>query len=90
MTFSSNIGSFDTLNPRVMCGLRPASAQMRPTLEGDMPTASAISARLQCVAFGGVSCTVFVITFSRVSRGSGGTRDGRVLSRLSPSTPSSR
>jgi hypothetical protein len=55
-----------------------------------MPTASAIVVRLQCVALGGVSCTVFVITFNRTSRGSSGTREGRVLSRLSPGTPSSR
>jgi hypothetical protein len=51
-----------------------------------MPAASAIVARLQCVALGEVSCTVFAITLRRVSRGNGGTRDGRVLSRLSPST----
>ena len=46
--------------------------------------------RLQCVALGGVSCTVFAITFSRTSLGRGGTREGRVLSLLSPGTPSSR
>jgi hypothetical protein len=63
---------------------------MRPTLEGDMPTASAIVTRLQCVALGGVSCTVFARIFRRVSRGTGGTREGRVLSRLSPGTPSAR
>ena len=87
VTFSSNIGSFDTLNPRVRCGLRPASAQIRPTLDGEMPTASAIAERLQWVALSGVSCTVIVITLRRVSWGKGGTRDGRVLSRLSPATP---
>ncbi len=69
-----------------VCGFRPASAHMRPTLEGEMPTASAIIARLQCVALVGASCTVFAITFSRTSLGRGGTRDGRVLSRLSPAT----
>jgi len=63
---------------------------MRPTLEGDMLTASAIIARLRCAALGGVSCTVFARIFRRFSRGSGGTREGRVLSRLSPGTPSSR
>jgi hypothetical protein len=63
---------------------------MRPTLDGEMPTASAIRERLQCVALGGISGTVFAITLRRVSRGSGGTREGRVLSRLSPATPSSR
>jgi hypothetical protein len=55
-----------------------------------MPTASAIRLRVQWVALGGLSCTVLAITFRRVSRGSGGTREGRVLSRFSPSTPSSR
>ena len=64
--------------------------KMCPTLEGDMPTASAIIVRLQCVALDGVSCTVFAITVNRISLGSGGTREGRVLSRLSPGTPSSR
>ena len=84
VTFSSDSGSFDTLNPRVRCGFRPACARIRPTLDGEMPTDAAISARLQCVALGGLSCTVLAITFSRVSR------DSRVLSRLSPDTPSSR
>ena len=55
MTFTSNIGSFETLNPFTICGFSPASAHMRPTLEGDMPTASTIVARLQCVALAGVS-----------------------------------
>ena len=50
----------------------------------------AIIVRLQCVALDGVSCTVFAITFNRISLGSGGTREGRVLLRLSPGTPSSR
>lgn len=90
VTFSSNRGSFETLNPFTICGFSPASAHIRPTLDGDMPTASAIVVRLQCVALGGVSCTVFAITFNRTSLGSGGTREGRVLSRLSPGTPSSR
>ena len=63
---------------------------MRPTLDGEIPMASAIRARLQCVALSGGSCTVLVITFSLVSMGNGGTREGRVLSRLRPATPSSR
>ena len=90
VTFSSNSGSFETLKPFTMCGFSPASAHIRPTLEGDIPIASAIVVRLQCVALGGASCTVFAITFSRTSLGRGGTREGRVLSRLSPGTPSSR
>ena len=55
-----------------------------------MPTALAIRLRVQCVALGGLSFSVFAITFRRVSCGSGGTRNSRVLSRFSPSTPSSR
>jgi hypothetical protein len=42
------------------------------------------------VALDGLSCTVFEITFKRVYRSSGGSREGRVLSRLSPSAPSSK
>ena len=90
MTYPSNIGSFETLNPRVRCGFKPASAHMRPTLDGEMPMASAIRARLQCVALGGTSCTVLVMTYSLVSIGNRGTREGLVLSRLRPATPSSR
>jgi hypothetical protein len=41
------------------------------------------------MALGGVSCTALAITFSLVSMGSGGTREGRVLSRLRPAMPSS-
>ena len=40
VTFSSKSGSFETLNPFVICGLRPASAQMRPTLDGEIPMAN--------------------------------------------------
>lgn len=39
---------------------------------------------------GGLSCTVWAITFRRISRDSGGTLDGLVLSRMSPTKPSSR
>jgi len=54
--------------------------------------ASAIRARLPCVALGGVSCTILAITFSLVSMGNGGTREGalRALSGVRPTTPSSR
>ncbi|ODM41368.1 hypothetical protein A9O63_06390 [Cereibacter johrii] len=76
------------LEHRVVRDLEPLH-DMRPTLEGDMPTASDIVARLQCVALNGVSCTVFAITLSRTSLGRGGSPEGRVLSRLSPGTPSS-
>jgi hypothetical protein len=99
VTISSNIGSFDSLNPRVRRGLSPASARSagnqapgtisdpphRPTPGGEVPTASAIALRHQWVTFGGVARTVLVITLSRVSQSDGGPREGRVSSRLSPS-----
>ena len=88
VTFSSNIGSLETLNVSTRCGLRPASRQMRPTLEALMPIALAIADRLQCVAFAGVSVAVLVSTLRFVASLSGGLRLGRVLSRVSPSTPS--
>jgi len=87
---SSNSGSFETLNPFVRCGFKPASAHMRPMLDGEMPMASAISARLQWVALGGVSCTVLAMTSRFVSKGNSGTLEGRVLSRFRPAAPSSR
>src|SRR5450631_1297246 len=62
---------------------------MRPTLDGLMPTALAIDVRLQWVAFAGVSFAVFVRTASLFLFGNGAIRDGRVLSRRSPSTPAS-
>ena len=62
---------------------------MRPTADGLMPVAFAMLARLQCVAFGGDVFAVFANTLSFTFSGKGGLRDGRVLSRLRPSTPSS-
>ena len=90
-----NNETLSTIGPRTMgecskCGFNPALAQMRPTLDGEMPMASAFRARLPWVALGGVSCTVLVMTFGLVSVASGGTREGLDLSRLRPSTPSSR
>ena len=70
MTYPSNIGSFETLNPFVRCGFKPASVRSAgnrspgsisdppypPTLDGEIPIASAISERLQCVALGMGHC----------------------------------
>src|SRR5215467_4148100 len=88
VTFSSNCGSFDTLNRRTRCGFKPASAQIRPTLEGLMPIAAAIESRLQCVALGGNSLAVLDRTLHFIVAGSGFLPGGRVLSRNKPSTPS--
>ena len=40
--FASNCGSFDILNLRLRCGLRPCSRQMRLTLDAEMPTTAAV------------------------------------------------
>ena len=61
---------------------------MRPTLDGLMPVSAAIEARLQCVAFAGVSFAVLASTISLTFRDRGFLPLGRVLSRNSPSTPS--
>ncbi len=66
VTFSSNIGSFETLKEFVRCGFSPAAAQILPSLDGEMPIASAIRLRVQWVALRGLSCTVFAITRSRI------------------------
>ena len=60
---------------------------MRPTLDGLMPVSAAIEARLQCVAFAGVFA-VLASTISLTFRDRGFLPLGRVLSRNSPSTPS--
>ena len=53
-----------------------------------MPTALAIAAPVQWLASCGGSVAVRATTLSMISWPSGGTRDGRVLSRNSPSIPS--
>ena len=62
---------------------------MRCTLVWLMPTAFAIVRTLQCVAFGGVSLAVLASTLRFTAADSGFLPGGRVLSRSSPSTPSS-
>jgi hypothetical protein len=62
---------------------------MRPTLDGLMPAAFAIAARLQWVAFGGVALAVLVSPARFTVSVSGALREGRVLSRRRPSIPSS-
>src|SRR3954447_26284343 len=71
------------------CGARPYAFQMRCTEETLMLVALAMAAAVQCVASCGGSAPVRATTLSMISWQSGGTRDGRVLSRRSPSTPSS-
>jgi len=60
-----------------------------PTALSLTPVAAAIIAAVQCVVSPGGSVSVSAATRSTTSGPSGGMRDGRVLSRRRPSTPSS-
>ena len=82
-------GSLDSLNRCTRCGCRPCARQIRCTELMLMPTTLAIAAAVQCVASLGGSLLVSVTTRSITEVASGGFREGRVLSRRSPSTPSS-
>ena len=59
---------------------------MRRTEDGLIPTALAIASAVQCVASCGGAWLVRATTRSTVAAGRGGIREGRVLSRVSPST----
>src|ERR1700747_1230072 len=61
---------------------------MRRTEDGLIPTVLAIAGALQWVASCGGAWFVRATTRSTVSAGNGGVRDVRVLSRVSPPTPS--
>src|SRR5215470_7041430 len=61
---------------------------MRRTEDGLIPTVLAIAGALQWVASWGGAWLVSATTRSTVSAGSGGMREGRVLSRVNPSIPS--
>ena len=61
---------------------------MRRTALALMPAAFAIMSAVQCVVSPGGSASVSATTRSATSGPSGGMREGRVLSRSSPSTPS--
>ena len=67
----------------------PCAFQMRCTDETLIPAALAMAAAVQCVASCSGSVAVSATTLSMTSCPSGGTREGRVLSRRRPSTPAS-
>jgi hypothetical protein len=72
---------------RTRCGWRPCERQMRCTEETLIRTNAAIAAAVQCVVSPGGSLWVSATTRSPIAGGSGGTREGRVLSCNRPSTP---
>ena len=80
--------SVESLKERTRCGCSLCARQMRCTEETLIPVALAIAAAVQWVAWCGGSVAVSAITRSMIVCSKGGIRDGRVLSRRSPSTPS--
>ncbi len=70
------------------CGRSLCARQIRSTELGLIPTVSAMAAAVQWVASCGGLVVVSSTTRSITACGSGGMREGRVLSRRSPSTPS--
>jgi hypothetical protein len=88
-SFGTKSGSLESLKWRRRCGASPCARQMRCTDETLMPTALAMAAAVQWVASCGGSVAVSATTRSMIAWPSGATREGRVLSRSRPSTPSS-
>lgn len=86
-TLSLNWGSRESLKLFVGCGFSPCAFQMSCTALGETPDAFAVLRTLQCVPPGGVECNVSSMIFAIVSAESGLTREGRVASLSSPSTP---
>ena len=87
-SLAANCGSRDSLNCRTRCGCNPCARQIRCTEETLMPTALAITVAVQWVVSPGGSVSVRATVRSRTASGSGGMREGRVLSRIRPSMPS--
>src|SRR5512142_619884 len=80
-SFSSNRGSFDSLNVSTRCGCSPRARQTRCTVSRLTPTRAAIVRVDQCVAPGGASCNVTRTISFTVSAGIEGLRP-----RASPSS----
>jgi len=78
---ATNCGSLESLNRRTRCGCRPWARQMRCTELTLIPTASAMAAPVQWVAFWDGPAKVKATTRSATSEANGGMREGRVLSR---------
>ena len=87
-SLAANAGSLDSLKVRTRCGRSLCARQIRCTELGLIPVASAMALAVQWVASCGGSAAVSSTTRSIVACARGGMRDGRVLSRSSPATPS--
>jgi hypothetical protein len=87
-SLAANRGSLLSLKVLIWCGLSRCARQIRCTELLPIPTASAMAAAGQCVASRGGSLVVSSTTRSITVCDKGGMREGRVLSRRSPATPS--
>src|SRR6516165_3451552 len=87
LSFGTKSGSCDSLNWRIRCGCNPCARQMRCTELTLTPTALAIIAAVQWVVSPGGSPRVNATVRSCTLVGSGGMREGRVLSRSRPAIP---
>ena len=87
-SLAANRGSLLSLKVLTWCGLSRCARQIRCTELRLPPTASAMAAAVQCVASCGGSLVVSPTTRSITACGEGGMREGRVLSRSNPATPS--
>src|SRR5512147_776461 len=85
---AANCRSVESLKERTRWGCSLCARQMRCTELMLIAPAAAIAAAVQWVASCGGSVAVSAITRSMIVCSNGGMRDGRVLSRRSPSTPS--
>src|SRR6516225_4126363 len=88
LSFSANFGSFDSLKVRTRCGASWWASRMRCTDRKLTPAAFARIRPVQWVASPGGGPSAKSITRCTVAAGSGGLPGLRVLSRVSPSTPS--
>ena len=83
-SFSTNLGSRETLKPRTRCGFRPLACQCRITVLALTPNSAAILRVLQCVAAAGLVCVVSSTSWA-TSTLAGGAPRGR--SRSMPCKP---
>jgi hypothetical protein len=88
-SFSSNVGSVESLNVSTRCGRRPRAAQIFCTVVCETPWAWAIDRQLQCVSLGGVSCSVARTISATFASGIDGLRPRPGRTFTEPANPSS-
>ena len=86
-SFSTNLGSLESLKVSIRCGLRPCSFQIRPMVESLKPVALAMVERLQWVWPSGFSRRVFWTTAARRAESIFRLRPARGASFSMPGSP---